>query len=314
LFFLLLSLPISVSAGIVSVLNNYFGKNEEYLSFSKNIQHIALLASSISPSDIWNDNLIVDESALNSKGGGDTSSSHKPTSDQISIYVVREGDTLSQIAEMFNVTVNTIKWNNDIKSNMVRPGDTLVILPITGVKHMVKKGDTVASIARQYKGDKEEIIAYNDLGKEVLPIGSVVIIPDGEIVPTSSGRSGNTRPSGLKEYIGFYLRPVTGGRKSQSIHGYNGIDIAAPLGTPIMAAADGEVIISRNSGWNGGYGIYVAIKHGNGTQTLYAHNNSNTASVGESVKQGDVIGYIGKTGKVTGPHLHFEIRGAKNPF
>ncbi|MEK9185596.1 MAG: M23 family metallopeptidase, partial [Patescibacteria group bacterium] len=98
------------------------------------------------------------------------------------------------------------------------------------------------------------------------------------------------------------------------IHGYNGIDIAAPLGTPIMASADGEVIVSRNSGWNGGYGIYIVIRHPNGTQTLYAHNNSNTVSVGDSVKQGETIGYVGRTGKVTGSHVHFEIRGAKNPF
>ncbi|MEK7063009.1 MAG: M23 family metallopeptidase, partial [Patescibacteria group bacterium] len=240
---------------------------------------------------------------------------HKSTSDQISVYVVREGDTLSQIAQMFNVTINTIKWNNDIKGNTLKPGETLIILPIAGVQHIVKKGDTVASIANRYKGDKEEIIAYNDLESGALTVGTVIIIPDGEIVPTSSsGFSGSRPTSGLKEYAGYYLRPVAGGRKTQGIHGYNGIDIAAPLGTPIMASADGEVIVSRNSGWNGGYGIYIVIRHPNGTQTLYAHNNSNTVSVGDSVKQGETIGYVGRTGKVTGSHVHFEIRGAKNPF
>ena len=216
---------------------------------------------------------------------------------------------------MFNVTINTIKWNNDIKGNTLKPGETLIILPIAGVQHIVKKGDTVTSIANRYKGDKEEIIAYNDLESGALTVGTVIIIPDGEIVPTSSsGFSGSRPTSGLKEYAGYYLRPVAGGRKTQGIHGYNGIDIAAPLGTPIMASADGEVIVSRNSGWNGGYGIYIVIRHPNGTQTLYAHNNSNTVSVGDSVKQGETIGYVGRTGKVTGSHVHFEIRGAKNPF
>jgi len=81
-----------------------------------------------------------------------------------------------------------------------------------------------------------------------------------------------------------------------------------------MAAADGEVIVSRNSGWNGGYGSYVVLRHSNGTQTLYAHLNSTAVGVGEKVSQGDIVGYMGNTGKSTGVHLHFEVRGAKNPF
>ncbi len=316
LFLVIIALPISLYPGIASALSNYFGKNDDYLSFSKNVQNITLLASPISPFNIpENNNFIIDKSALDSEGSSAEAVSHKPTSDQISIYVVREGDTLSQIAEMFNVTVNTIKWNNDIRSNTLRPGDTLVILPITGVRHTVKKGDTLASIAKLYKGDKDEIIAYNEI-TGTLVVGSVIIIPDGEITPTVSGSStSGTRVSGLKEYVGYYLRPVVaGGRKTQGIHGYNAVDLGAPIGTPIMASAPGEVIISRNGGWNGGYGIYVVIRHSNGTQTLYAHNNSNTVSAGDTVKQGDIIGYVGRTGKATGSHVHFEIRGGRNPF
>lgn len=243
---------------------------------------------------------------------------HKATSDQISIYVVREGDTLSQIAEMFDVTVNTIKWGNDLSSNTLKSGQTLVILPISGVKHTVVKGDKVATLAKKYKGDIEEILAYNNLKEgESLTVGSVIIIPDGEVLPPPSSSTGSAvRPvnSSLKEYEGYYLRPIVGGRKTQGIHGYNGIDIAAPSGTPILASADGEVIISRSGGWNGGYGNYVVIRHSNGTQTLYSHNSKNNVSVGDTVKQGDVIGFVGATGKATGVHLHFEIRGAKNPF
>lgn len=244
---------------------------------------------------------------------------HKPQSDQISIYVVREGDTLSQIAEMFNVTVNTIKWGNDLSSNTVRPGDTLVILPISGIKHVVVKGDTLESVAKKYKGDIDEIMAYNNLTKgQSLAVGATIIVPDGEattVVPSSSGSSGSSSgSSGVKEYVGYYLRPIAGGIKTQGIHGNNGIDIGAPVGTPILAAANGEVIVSRAGGWNGGYGNYIVIRHDNGTQTLYAHNSVNHVSFGDSVKQGEVIGKVGATGKATGPHLHFEIRGAKNPF
>lgn len=245
------------------------------------------------------------------------SSVNKPTSDQISIYVVHKGDTLSQIAEMFDVTVNTIKWGNDLSSNTLKEGQTLVILPISGVKHTVVKGDTLASLAKKYKGDVEEIMAYNDIAKgQTLVAGSIIIIPDGEVIaPSYSGSSiGRTSSSGLKEYKGYYMRPIIGGKKTQGIHGYNGIDIGAPTGTPILAAADGEVIVARAGGWNGGYGNYIVIRHSNGTQTLYAHNSRNNVSVGDSVKQGEVIGLIGSTGKSTGSHVHFEIRGAKNPF
>jgi len=72
--------------------------------------------------------------------------------------------------------------------------------------------------------------------------------------------------------------------------------------------------VSVNGGWNGGYGNYIVITHPNGTQTLYAHNSENVVSVGEKVIKGQLIGFIGSTGKSTGSHLHFEIRGAKNPF
>lgn len=312
-----LLLPISAYAGLFNIF--WGNQNKENLLTTKNIQNMPLLMAVATPfSSEKNIPVpIVEEIALISGNGpGFNSSSlvHKPTSDQISVYVVREGDTLSQIAEMFDVTVNTIKWGNGLSSNTVKPGDTLVILPVSGVKHTVAKGDTLASIAKKYKGDIGEIISYNNLENgPSLAAGSIIIIPDGEVSVSSTYYAGPSS-SGLKEYQGYYMRPVVGGRKSQGLHGHNGIDIAAPIGTPILAAADGEVIISRTGGWNGGYGNYIVIRHPNGTQTLYAHNNKNNVSAGDSVKQGDVIGFIGITGKVTGAHLHFEIRGAKNPF
>ena len=284
---------------------------------------MALLAAIGTPfsTDKISTPLAVREDALVSEvgplGTAAEAAIHKPTSDQISVYVVHEGDTLSQIAEMFNVTVNTIKWSNDLNSNTVKPGQTLVILPISGVKHTVAKGDTLDSVAKKYKGDMNEIIAYNNLQEgQTLAIGSIIIIPDGEVAAIQSSSGGVLRSgsSSLKEYSGYYMKPIVGGRKTQGIHGYNAVDIAAPVGTEILAAADGEVIISRSGGWNGGYGNYIVIRHSNGTQTLYSHNSRNAVSTGDIVKQGQVIGYVGKSGKVTGAHLHFEIRGAKNPF
>ena len=83
------------------------------------------------------------------------------------------------------------------------------------------------------------------------------------------------------------------------------MDIGAPNGTPVVASASGDVIVSRDSGWNGGYGDYLVIKHTNGTQTLYAHMNGVIVGSGARVVQGQVIGYVGNTGKSTGPHVHF---------
>lgn len=236
---------------------------------------------------------------------------------QISTYIVREGDTLSAIAQMFHISANTIRWANNLNSNTLKVGQELVILPISGVRHVVKSGDTIASIAKKYKADQGDILAYNGLTtSSTLKIGDEVIIPDGEI-STSVGVSTNAAQkiaSGLKEYVGYYLRPITGGRKSQGLHGHNAVDLAAPIGTPIMASADGTVILSRTGGYNGGYGTYVVISHTNGTQTVYGHMSDNYVAVGQKVSQGEMIGRIGMTGNTTGPHVHFEIRGAKNPF
>ena len=310
-----------MSAGAIGdFLSGIFkSSNKENPLASKNIQNMSLLVAVATPlSDNKNsDAPVVEENALVPNDGPSGTAlgslASKPTSDQISIYVVREGDTLSQIAEMFNVTVNTIKWSNNLTSNKLKVGDTLVILPISGVKVTVAKGDTIASIAKKYKGDENEIIAYNNLQKgESLAVGSVIIVPDGEVLVEPSYSVGSV--SGSKEYVGYYMRPIVGGRRTQGIHGYNGVDLAAPTGTPILASAGGEVIISRMGGWNGGYGNYIVIRHKNGTQTLYAHTSGNNVSAGDVVKQGEVIGYVGNTGKSTGSHVHFEIRGARNPF
>ena len=83
-----------------------------------------------------------------------------------------------------------------------------------------------------------------------------------------------------------------------------GIDIAANYGDPVYASAAGDV---EQAGWNGGYGRYIKISHGNGYETAYGHMSSLAVSSGESVKKGDIIGYVGSSGYSTGPHLHFEV-------
>lgn len=276
-----------------------------------NSQNIVLLEAPLSPKlAIGGGGItIVDDTALAYQ---DEIDDEVYRSDQISTYVVRDGDTLSQIAQMFSVSVNTIVWANDLNGGLITPGQNLAILPVSGTRHIVKNGDTPQSIAKQYGGDLKEILQFNNIADGVkLAVGDEIIVPDGDAVsPKSSVSGGSSKPN----IAGYYIRPISGGRKTQGIHGYNGVDLAAPIGTKIVASAGGKVIISRNSGYNGGYGKYIVVSHPNGTQTLYAHLNETAVTQGMTVGQGQLIGYVGNTGRSTGPHIHFEIRGAKNPF
>ncbi|MAZ30087.1 hypothetical protein CL655_02265 [bacterium] len=266
--------------------------------------------------------IIVDEGALVPGGivGEDLVDDTTYASGEISLYVVREGDTLSQIAEMFEVNSNTILWANDItKASSIQPGDTLVILPITGVRHVVKEGDTVASIAKKYEGDADEIVSYNQLASaNDISVGDTVVVPGGNMQQAASARSASratpTRVSGNVAASSNFVHPAPGAVRTQGIHGYNAVDLAAGYGTAVRAAAAGEVIVSKSSGWNGGYGNYIVVRHSNGTQTLYAHLSRNSVGVGAFVAAGETIGAMGNTGRSTGTHVHFEVRGATNPF
>ena len=322
-------LPLSVHAGVFSVFfdtataetttaESYFASNAQVVPLLK-----AAIHSDPNPAKGGGD-VLVEDGALVPGGdidGKDATINTKTMNGEISVYIVREGDTLSQIARMYDVSSKTILWANSITNpSKIRPGDSLVILPITGVRHVVKKGDTLKSIATKYNGDVDDILAYNQLASaEDLAIGDTVVIPDGTMSTPAPKKSATpTRTSGGAVVTGGgsagFTNPLPGAVRTQGIHGYNGVDLASPVGTPILAAAEGDVIVSRISGWNGGYGLYVVVKHSNGTQTLYAHMSRNAVAVGDHVTQGQVIGYVGNTGRSTGNHLHFEVRGARNPF
>ncbi len=273
------------------------------------------------------DIIIVDDSALMPSEGpsGTLADIDKPKNSMISVYIVREGDTLSGIAKLFGVSSNTILWANDLpRGSALQVGQTLTILPVTGVKYTVKKGDTISSVAKRFGADATEIATFNGIDDSLLAVGAQILIPDGEItavtappVKRATGILVATLNSskGNETQIGYYMRPLAGGVRTQGVHGYNGVDLAAPTGTPILAAAEGDVLIAKDMGWNAGYGGYVVIKHTNGTQTLYAHQSAVAVSPGQHVEQGQVIGYVGSTGKSTGAHVHFEIRnGIRNPF
>lgn len=236
-------------------------------------------------------------------------------------YEVVEGDTIQSIAENFGITQETVMWTNNLsKSSALKVGQELVILPISGVLYRVQAGDTVSAIAKNYKGDVNRILAFNELGDaNDISIGDILVIPDG------------VKPAPVKVIIpqaplasNYFIAP-TRGRISQRLHFYNAIDFANACGSPIYAAAQGEIIkvnmTTSISKWaNRGGGSYLKILHPNGTTTYYGHLMANFANTGDKVSQGQIIALVGGkpgtpgAGNSTGCHVHFEVSGARNPF
>lgn len=140
--------------------------------------------------------------------------------------------------------------------------------------------------------------AMGELGGEILSPGSDTTLADGALQWPLPVAGTVTSPQGYR------TDPITG---ETSYH--SGTDIAVPEGTPILAAADGTVTIANAlDSWGGSYGYYVKLDHGSGLTTLYAHCSSICVTAGQQVEAGEVIAYVGQTGRATGPHLHFEVR------
>jgi LysM repeat protein len=242
--------------------------------------------------------------------------SEKPR-DKIIEYEVLGGDTVSGIAEKFAISVETIKWANDMSDiDEIYPGDKLKILPVSGIAHSVVGGDTIYSVAKKYQAEAQAILdfPFNEIGDNLaLKIGQILIVPDG--APPQKSKPPPTQylakvniPQGPISAIGKFLWPAFGQQISQYFSWYHpGIDISNLSGGPVRAADGGKVIVS---GWPDaqGYGRRIIIDHGNGYTTLYAHLSSVQVSVGQYVSRGQTIGMMGSTGRSTGVHLHLEIR------
>ena len=265
----------------------------------------------------------------------------------ITTYIVQAGDNLSTIAEKFSISTNTILWANDLnKKSIIKVGQKLTILPVSGIQYTVKKGDTLSGIAAKLDADADEIVSFNDLedGKPI-KVGMKLIIPNAELpvlsqnekvalktnsvslkkdevevktvtATTKQELTGEDKEENKTDEIkdSYFSFPIPGAVLTQGAHGYNAVDFGAPVGTPVLAAAEGTVIVAKSSGYNGGYGKYIVLEHSNGTQTLYGHLSAVYVEVGDTAKQLEKIALSGNTGRSTGPHLHFEVRGGINPW
>ncbi|MBI4281632.1 M23 family metallopeptidase [Candidatus Uhrbacteria bacterium] len=231
-------------------------------------------------------------------------------------YIVKEGDTLSDIADQFGISVETILWENTLTlRSILKPGSALTILPVSGLSHTVARGETIAKIAKRYNVEERAILDFNEIADgSAVALGQKLIIPEGEQpaaiaptrpaprvvrVPSMPSSPQNITPSGIQ-----LLVPVAYRRISQWFtYRHSGIDMAGTYGTPVYAAEDGTVV---QAGWGTGYGLYVLIDHGNGLMTRYAHSSKLLVTRGEQVQRGQRIALLGSTGRSTGPHVHFE--------
>lgn len=242
----------------------------------------------------------------------------KQSRDSIIYYAVETGDTISTIAAKFDISVNTILWENNLSAySLIRPSDKLAILQVSGITYKVKSGDTIDNIAKNFNVESSAILEINKLANNNrLRIGDQLIIPGGkknsyakQPVVHYNGLTAITdllKPKAIKPLKGNKMSwPTVGYRITQYYSwGHHAIDIANKVGTPIYAADAGTIEIL---GWQRGYGNTIVINHGGGKKTRYGHMSKFYAKKGQFVDKGEAIAAMGSTGRSTGPHLHFEI-------
>ena len=252
-----------------------------------------------------------------------TIESAKPR-DRVYQHIVSEGDTLASLASRYNVSVDTIKWANDMKSDVIKPGQSLDIPPVTGIVYKVVGGDNIYTIAKKYNVDAQNIVnfPFNDFADPdtfQLTPGQILYVPDGTIIEKSAPRQPQFRyvaqaQAGVQGTSSF-LWPTTGTITTYPVWYHMALDIANRAAPAIVASDTGTITYTGCLAY--GYGCHIIIDHGNGYQTLYAHMSSIEVNAGQVVSRGQRIGVMGSTGRSTGTHLHFEIRSGgaqQNPL
>jgi murein DD-endopeptidase MepM/ murein hydrolase activator NlpD len=253
---------------------------------------------------------------------------------KISTYTVKKGDTISSIAKKYKTTEAAITYSNaDLqKSDLLKVGQKLVIVPLKPqAEKILAKNDTTPAQSTDKMVKKDKVVVpviapdVDTEGPSIsidtdLPSPSAkqqqapVVSASAPVTPVvESGPSG--QPSGT--ITGGYIWPFPAGvgRVSQGLHADQAYDFAAPTGTPIYAVQAGSVLIARPTGYNGGYGKYVVINFNDGRQAIFGHMSKLAVEEGDVVAVGDVIGYVGSTGKSTGPHVHIGFHGSiGNPY
>lgn len=234
-------------------------------------------------------------------------------------YLVNGGDTLLSLSEHFGLSTSTLERSNSnfnfvSEDAYLTPGITLMIPPGEGGIVRLPANQTLLHLAIDHHFSVAALATANNITNfKALSAGSLVYIPDPDVLEEFSGVAVVPQYSDTN-----FIWPVQGqitsyyGYRNISVGGntfHGGVDIGASQGTPILASKSGTV---SRSGWGGGYGYVVFLDHADGSQTRYAHMSNMAVSAGQTVGQGETIGWVGTTGASTGPHLHFEIRYGGN--
>ncbi len=269
------------------------------------------------------DVLVADDSGYLVKLSPQTETASRVGMSDYAVHTVTSGETLSAVASLYGIKVETLMWENGIyNANSLRIGQSLLIPPVDGVGYKVKSGDSLEKIAKTYSVSVEAIVAQNAIEGGTIQKGQLLFLPGAKPIatPTSIANRNSTTytnarinasPSSATPSVGkIFIYPTRGGVSQGFRGGHYALDIADRSKPPIWAAGAGTVEKVSTGTWGGGYGNHVIINHGDGVKTLYAHMDTVGVNVGDAVTQGDVLGIMGNTGRVygaTGIHLHWEV-------
>jgi|GEM_PF-1102925 len=218
---------------------------------------------------------------------------------------VKRGETLSEIARLYSINVNTLKTINDQKNDIIFEGQKLKISKVEGVDYKVKKGDSLWVIAKKYGTNIKNIMESNEMDNYEIKIGETLKVYPGEKWFLAQKRE-NAKvlswplDNKITSPYGFRIHPIYNKKVFHS-----GVDIRGGIGEEIRCAGDGTVEYAGNKG---GYGKIVIVRHRQGYETRYAHCSKFLVKAGEKVRKGQIIAKVGNTGVSTGSHLHFEVR------
>jgi murein DD-endopeptidase MepM/ murein hydrolase activator NlpD len=222
-----------------------------------------------------------------------------------SVYRVVRGDTLSEISDSFDLSLDTIvSFNNIQNARSLQPGTLLKIPNISGIMYAAMEGDEVQTVAAKHEISADRVIEANGLMSESLERGDLLFLPDAHLASIKLREiSGDLFKWPVRGWItswyGWRNDPFTGARRF-----HNGLDIGVDSGTSVKAPMDGYI---AEMGYSDGSGNYLLLSHHGGWTSFYGHLESFSVRRGERVAVGTLLGRSGNSGRSTGPHLHFSV-------